>query len=73
MPSADLDYRQVLRAAVAHGFAIQAVSGYSWPPFTRNSNSRFVEAAALLESVLRLDRVYQISPKILVAAKKRRS
>lgn len=73
LPSANLDYQQILRAAGAQGFAIQAVSGYSWPPFTRNSNSRFVAVADRIESLLRLDHLYQISPKILVAAKKRRS
>ena len=73
LPSADLDYRQVVRTAAARGFVIRAVSGYNWPPFTRNSNSRFVALADRVESLLRLDRLYRISPKILVAARKGRS
>ncbi len=73
LPSADLDYREVLRAAVDHGFEIRAVSGYNWVPFTRHSDSKLVRVAALVESALRLDRYYQISPKILVAARRGRS
>ncbi len=72
LPSADLDYRQVARTAGAHGFVIEAVRGYSWPPFTRNSNNRFVALADRVESLLRLDRLYRISPKIIVAARKAR-
>ena len=70
LPSADLDYRQVLRAAVDHGFEVRAISGYNWVPFTRQSDSNLVRAAAFVESALRLDRYYQISPKILVAARR---
>ena len=73
LPSADLDYRDVLRAVIHHELEILAVSGYNWLPFTRHSNSRLVRAAALVESTLRLDRYYRISPKILVAARRRHS
>ena len=73
LPSADLDYRDVLRTAVHHGFEILAISGYNWVPFTRHSDSGLVRAAAFVESALRLDRFYQISPKILVAARRGRS
>jgi SAM-dependent methyltransferase len=72
LPSADIDYRDVLQAARGLGFEIEAIRGYNWPPFTRQSNSRFVHVAALIESTLRLDRCYQLSPKILVAARKGR-
>ncbi|MDP8924332.1 MAG: class I SAM-dependent methyltransferase [Chloroflexota bacterium] len=71
--SADLDYREVLRAARDHDFEVRAVSGYTWLPFTRHSDSTLVRAAALVASALRLDRSYEISPKILVAARRGRS
>ena len=73
LPSAELDYCEVLRAAVRHGFEILDISGYNWVPFTRHSDSGLVRAAAFVESALRLDRFYQISPKILVAARRGRS
>jgi SAM-dependent methyltransferase len=72
LPSADLDYQDVLRAALDHGFEIQAIRGYNWAPVTRESNSKLVHLAALVESALGLDRYYQLSPKILVAARKGR-
>jgi ubiquinone/menaquinone biosynthesis C-methylase UbiE len=71
LPSANLSYREVIRATVGHGFAIRAIRGYNWVPFTRHSDSRLVDAAALVESALQLDRFYSISPKILIAARKR--
>jgi ubiquinone/menaquinone biosynthesis C-methylase UbiE len=71
LSSANLSYREVLRAVADHGFGIQAVSGYNWIPFTRESNSSLVGATALIEQKLRLDRFYNISPKLLVAARKR--
>ena len=70
LPSADLDYREVLRAAVGHGFEVKVIRGYNWVPFTRHSDSKLVRVAALVESALRLDRHYQVSPKILVAARR---
>lgn len=71
LPSANLDGREVLRATAEHGFEIEAVSGYNWVPFTRHSDSKLVGPAALLERGLRLDRHPSLSPKILVAARKR--
>jgi hypothetical protein len=47
------------------------VTGYIWVPFTRHRDSALVGVMALLEQSLQLDRNYSISPKILVAAKKR--
>ncbi len=68
-----LNCREVLRATVAHGFDIQGVSGYHWPPFAPPSDSVLVGPAALVEQVFRLDRYYSISPLILIAARKRNS
>jgi SAM-dependent methyltransferase len=61
---------QVLRVVRDYGFDIQAVSGYGWIPFTRKSGSGLVDAMARVERTLRLDRWYEISPRILVAARK---
>lgn len=73
LPSASLSCREMLPEITAHGFDVQAISGYNWVPFMRESNSRLVGIAALIEQMLRLDRYYSISPKILVAARKRSS
>jgi ubiquinone/menaquinone biosynthesis C-methylase UbiE len=63
--------REVLHATVGHGFELQAVSGYNWGPFRRESNSPLVWLAALIEQKLGLDRYCSISPWILVAARKK--
>lgn len=69
-PAYNLSAYELMRATAAQGFDIQGVSGYYWMPFSRKSSSRLVGPAALLERALRLDRRYDISPWILVAASK---
>jgi len=64
------DSREMLRTTAAHGFDIEAVSGYNWVPFERFSNSALVDTAAMVEKKLRLERYYSISPWVLVAARK---
>ncbi|MFL5733502.1 MAG: class I SAM-dependent methyltransferase [Chloroflexia bacterium] len=71
LPSANLSCREILSATAGSGFNIQAVSGYNWIPFTRESNSGLVRLADQVERKLRLGRYYSISPKILVAATKK--
>lgn len=61
---------EVLRATANCGFEIQAVSGYNWVPFTQESDNNLVDTAALIEQALRLDCYYNISPRILIAARK---
>jgi SAM-dependent methyltransferase len=75
LPSANLSCREILRATANSGFSIKAVRGYNWIPFPREStsNSPLVQVAARAEQLLKLDHYYHISPKILVAAKKRGS
>ena len=62
---------EVLRATTNCGFEVRAIWGYSWVPFTRRSNGVLVDLAAQMEQVLQLDRQYRISPRILIAARKK--
>jgi SAM-dependent methyltransferase len=56
------------------GFDVRSVRGYNWVPFTpkvtRMSNSRLISYAARFEKSLHLQRLYRISPWILVAARR---
>lgn len=72
-PSPRVSCDDVLRATVDHGFDVQEVSGYNWVPFTKESDSRLLPIAALIEKTLRLDRCYKLSPRILLGATKTRS
>jgi ubiquinone/menaquinone biosynthesis C-methylase UbiE len=64
-------WNEVLQAIAAAGFDVQAASGYGWIPFGVNSESKLVNPAAWVEQVLRLDRFPSVSPRVLVAARKR--
>src|SRR5262249_47217494 len=70
-PSSSLSCGELLRATIEHGFDVQGVRGHGWVSFTRDSNSPLLPLAALVEKKLRLGRYSSISPKILVAARKR--
>ena len=61
---------EILDEIAGYGFVTEAVSGYGWIPFTRQSNSPWVGVMARIEQALRLDRWYSTSPRILVAARK---
>ncbi len=63
--------REVLQLIGLAGFDLQAARGYGWPPFSVNSNSRLVNATASVERVLRLDRFPRVSPRIVMAVRKR--
>lgn len=67
------NYPQFAHDVVNSGFDIKQVSGYNWIPFDRFSDSTLVNSAALVEKTLRLDRLHNISPWVLVAARKRNS
>lgn len=71
LPSINLRVEDVIKTLEAVGFTVQAIVGYSWVPFMRESDSKFVPMTAAFERLLHLERVYKISPKILVAARKR--
>lgn len=62
--------RELLQSLPKHGFTVHAVRGYNWIPFSRKSNSVFIRVAAALEQRLGLHRLYTVSPKILLAARK---
>ncbi len=62
---------EVLRAATDCGFEVRAICGYSWVPFTRRSDGVLVDLAAQMEQLLQLDRHSRISPRILIAARKK--
>lgn len=63
--------REVLQLIGLAGFDLQAASGYGWVPFSAKSNSRLVSATASVERVLRLDRFPRVSPRILMAVRKK--
>jgi SAM-dependent methyltransferase len=65
---------EVLRLLRQHGFSVEDVRGYNWPPFKPRfspwSDSPSVRYADLLERRLHLDRSHRLSPWILVAGTK---
>jgi ubiquinone/menaquinone biosynthesis C-methylase UbiE len=63
-------WKKVKHALAKSSFDVQAISGYGWIPFSVNSQSNLVNAAARIEQVLGLDRLAGVSPRILVAARK---
>jgi len=62
--------KEVSQLLVEHNFQVIARQGYNWIPFHRQSNSRLVAGMARIESTMRLQQLYQLSPWILVAARK---
>lgn len=65
--------REVLRLAGLSGFDLQAARGYGWPPFSVNSNNRLVNATVCVEHFLRLNYFPYVSPRIIVAVRKKAS
>lgn len=70
-PSSNLSAREILGAGTANNFEIQEVHGYNWVPFVRESNNMMIKPLAEVERRLHLRKYYRISPKILVALRKR--
>lgn len=64
-------YREVLRLVGLTGLDLQAAHGYGWPPFSVSSNNRLVNAATSVERVLRLNRLPRVSPRFIVAVRKK--
>jgi ubiquinone/menaquinone biosynthesis C-methylase UbiE len=63
--------REVVQLIASAGFDLQAASGYGWIPFSVGSNSRLVTAAASAELMMRLDRLPSVSPRVLIAVRKK--
>lgn len=66
-----MPYSSWRRRLEASGLEVVAERGLCWFPFPRQSNSRLVPAAALLERLTHLDRCVRASPWILVTARRR--
>lgn len=62
---------EVLHEIAVYGFIMEAVSGYGWLPFARHGDSAWVGVMDRIEQALGLERWYSISPRIIVAARKR--
>ncbi len=65
--------REVVQLLASTGFELLAASGYGWIPFAVNSDSRLVNAIASVERILRLDRLPHISPRVMIAVRKKAS
>ena len=63
--------REVAQLIALSGFDLQAASGYGWIPFSVGSDSRLVDAIASVERILRLDRLPHVSPRVLMAVRKK--
>jgi len=63
-------YRRVIRSLFNAGFNVNAQLGYSWLPFGRMSESRFVPFLAGVERVFGLRRLPRFSPWVIVQATK---
>lgn len=61
----------VIHALVQMGFIPESAYGYGWLPFPHSSESPLVPVIAGLEALLGLHRLWQVSPRVLVAAHKR--
>lgn len=70
LPRNMLKYADIVHSLKNCGFAVKQVRGYNWPPFLRESNHKMVHITAMIEKGLRLESLYKVSPKILVAAQK---
>ena len=64
-------YGEIVREIAGHGFVVEVVSGYGWVPFARHSDSSWVDIWEGIEQALQLDHWYGISPRTIVAARKR--
>jgi hypothetical protein len=60
-------FRRRLRFA---GLTVVEERGYTWFPFTRDSNSRLIPYAERVERALRLGRLPSVSPFVVVIARK---
>jgi ubiquinone/menaquinone biosynthesis C-methylase UbiE len=59
-------YRKVMQCLSKTGFIVKKKTGYSWLPFGRTSENRFVPVLAGIERILGLRRVPRFSPWVMV-------
>lgn len=62
-----LAWKKQLRAA---GLRVVHEEGYCWPPFKRKSDSPLVPPALWLERMLRLGKLVNLSPYVIIVARK---
>ena len=63
-------YMSFRRSLARAGFELVHQEGLAWAPFTRQSDSRWVSAAAHIERALGLRRLASFSPWVLVIARR---
>lgn len=63
--------REIIARAVDAGFALRALEGFNWPPFTMGSDSPWVALAAWAERCLMLRRLPHLSPWVLACFERR--
>ena len=59
-------YKRVMRSLSKTGFLAVRKMGYSWLPFGRTSESRFIAFLAILEKLFALRRIPSLSPWVIV-------
>jgi ubiquinone/menaquinone biosynthesis C-methylase UbiE len=63
-------YNRVIRSLSKTGFSVVRKMGYSWLPFGRTSENRFIPFLAILEKLLALRRIPSLSPWVIVHSSK---
>jgi ubiquinone/menaquinone biosynthesis C-methylase UbiE len=66
-----LSFREVLELTGRTGFDLEAASGYGWAALSVSSNSSLVNATASVGRVLRLHRFPRVSPRFVMAVRKK--
>jgi ubiquinone/menaquinone biosynthesis C-methylase UbiE len=59
-------YNRVMQSLSKTGFSVVRKMGYSWLPFGRTSESRFIPFLAMLEKIFALRRIPSLSPWVIV-------
>jgi len=59
-------YNRVMQSLSKTGFSVVKKRGYSWLPFGRTSESRFIPFLAMLEKIFALRRIPSLSPWVIV-------
>ena len=63
-------FNQVRNDVLKHGFTIDQVAGYCWPPFARLSNSPMIPFLTSCEKWLQLRRLPSVSPWVILVCKR---
>jgi len=59
-------YNRVMQSLSKTGFSVVRKTGYSWLPFGRTSESRFIPFLSILERIFALRRIPSLSPWVIV-------